>query len=81
MSLMENVVALQTRIADANRERIRAEVAHDAAKQAAERARTALFDEFGVRSVEQAEQLLTEMRDELTALHQQISDQLDQIGI
>jgi len=74
------VTALKTRLAAAQRARVRAEGERDAAAASAEAARTQLAAEFGVRTVEEAQTMLreldTSLADELAAL----AAALDEIG-
>lgn len=81
MTLAEDVVALQARLADAQRARARAEGARDAAQAALDNAKQELNQDFGVDTIGQAETLLDQLRDELAALVEQISAKLDQIGV
>jgi hypothetical protein len=81
MTLAEDVVTLQNRLAAAQREASRAEGAHDAAKLAAENARNDLLNDFNVDSVDAAEALLDELRTDLEHIVEQISAALDRIGV
>lgn len=81
MTLMEEVAALQDRLTDAQRARARAEGARDTAQAAADAARQELNRDFGVETIEQAETMLAELRDELAGIADQIRDRLDQIGV
>jgi hypothetical protein len=81
MTLAEDVVTLQARLAEAHRAKARAEGARDNAQAAADTARAELERDFGVATVEQAEAMLADLRDELAALTTAISAQLDKIGV
>lgn len=81
MTLAEDVVALQDRLRDAERQRVRAEGARDAAKTAYDTARADLKREFGVETVDEAAALLTELREELAVLVADLSAKLDEIGV
>jgi hypothetical protein len=81
MTLADDVVTLQNRLAEAHRAKARAEGARDQAQAAAEHARAELLNGFGVQSTEAAEHLLIELRGELEALTEQISTKLDEIGV
>lgn len=77
MNLAGDVTALQSRLAEAHRVRARAEGAREAAQHALDKARTELAEEFGVKTAEEAEQLLAELRVQLERLVAQITRQLD----
>jgi hypothetical protein len=81
MSRMEDIVALQSRIADAERARIRAEANREAAEQAAARVREELHRDFGVTTREGAQQRLAQLTEELDTIAADIARQLDQIGL
>lgn len=79
MTLAEDVVALHTRLATAQRERLRAEGARDTAMSAAEAARQELQRDFDVSTVEDAEELLVRLRTDVEQLVASIAAKLDQI--
>jgi hypothetical protein len=81
MSLAEDVTALQEKLRDAERQRVRAEGARDSAKTAFITARDELKAEFGVETVEEAAALLAQLREDLAGIVADISAQLDQIGV
>lgn len=81
MTLAEDVVALQQRLANAQREHSRAEGARDAAQAAYDSANAELRRDYGVSTVEEAAVRLAELRRELEATIADISAKLDQIGI
>lgn len=81
MTLAEDVAALQTRLADAERQRARAEGARDSAKAAFVAAREELARQFGVNTVEEAADLLDQMRADLSAVVADMTTKLDQIGL
>jgi hypothetical protein len=81
MTLMEDVAALQDRVAEAQRSKARAEGVRDSAQVAYDKARQELADDFGVHSLQAAEDLLADLRAQLADLVQQISGKLDEIGI
>lgn len=81
MTLAEDVAALQARITAAQRERIRAEGARDAAEAAAKNAHAELARDFGVNNSAEAEALLNTLRDEVAAVAAEIAAKLDQIGV
>lgn len=81
MSLHDDVAEVQARITAAQRDKARAEGTRDAAQAAADRARDELLHDFGVTTVEQAELLLSGLRDELVQMTAEISAKLDQIGV
>lgn len=81
MTLAEDVVALQTRLADAERQRARAEGARDSAKAAYTSARTELTQNFGVNTVDEATTLLEQLRSDLAVIVADMTTKLDQIGI
>lgn len=81
MTLAEDVAALQDRLRDAERQRVRAEGARDSAKSAYESARADLKREFGVETVEEASALLTRLREELAGIVADLSAKLDEIGV
>lgn len=81
MTLMEEVSKLQQRLAAAQRERARAEGAFETAKAIAAAARDELQRDFGVDTVEDAEQLMQRLRRELTELVEAINTELDRIGV
>jgi hypothetical protein len=78
---LDDVVALQNRLAEAHRAKARAEGARDQAQQAADAALTELKRDFGVDSTTQAEALLGELATELDQLTESISAKLDEIGV
>lgn len=81
MTLAEQVVDLQTRIATAQRDRARAEGARDVALAAADTARAELKNTFGVTTVDEAHRLLTSLRTELETVTAEITAALDEIGL
>lgn len=81
MTLAEDVAALQQRLADAERQRARAEGARDSAKAAYDNARAELKRDFGVESVDEAGALLAQLRDELAVIVADLSAKLDEIGV
>ena len=74
------VNALRERIAAAQRDRIRAEHARDAAQAQAQRARQALHDEFGIATPEQARTLLAALQEQLADELAILNAELDKIG-
>jgi len=81
MTLMEEVAALQDRVAEAQRSRARAEGARESAQASLHRALVELEQEFGVTSPEEAQELLSELKDELERTTAQITRKLDEIGV
>jgi len=81
VTLAEDVVALQQRLATAQRERSRAEGARDAAQAAYDNAHAELHRDYDVSTIEEAAARLTDLRRELEATVADISAKLDQIGI
>jgi uncharacterized protein involved in exopolysaccharide biosynthesis len=81
MNVMDEVAKLQQRLADAQRQRARAEGAYTTAKAIMEQARADLKRDFGVDSVGEAEELMDTMRQEIADLVAEISAELDRIGI
>lgn len=81
MTLAEEINTLQARLATAQRERDRAEGARDTAQAALDRAFAELKTDFDVENSEQADELLTRLRAELTVLVADINAKLDQIGL
>lgn len=81
MTLAEDVTALQEKLRDAERQRVRAEGARDSAQAAFMTARDELKAEFGVQSVEEASALLTQLREELAVIVADLSAKLDEIGV
>lgn len=81
MSLESEVADLQNRISAADRERIRAEAARDAAVDAAQRARDELKREFGVDTLAEANELLEGLRAELGLIVGKVTAALDKAGI
>jgi len=81
MSLAEDVAALQTRLAEAQRASARAEGARDNAQAVLNTARAQMKEQFGVDNPEQAEELLERLREELSRLVSAISARLDEIGV
>lgn len=80
MTILEEITAIQERIAQAERDLVRAEGARDAAMAARDRAAEELKRDFGVTTVEEGEELLERLRTQLTRSAEQISAQLDEIG-
>ncbi len=81
MTLAEQVADLQNRIAAAQRERMRAEAAHDAAKASAAQARDQLEREFAVRTAEQAQAKLAALTAELETIAAGIAAELEKAGV
>jgi uncharacterized protein (DUF3084 family) len=81
MTIMEDVAALKGRVEQAQRNKARAEGARDSAQTALDKARQELADDFGVRTMDDADRLLSELRDDLARMIAEISAKLDQIGI
>lgn len=81
MNLTGDVVALQTKLAAAQRDAARAEGVRDAAKAAAEAARAELLRDFEVDTVADAEKLLETYRQELAATVNKINAALDRTGV
>jgi hypothetical protein len=81
MNLMNDVAKLQQRLADAERQRSRAEGAYITAQAIVEQARTELRRDFGVDTVEEAEALMTTLQQEIADLVAQINTELDRIGV
>lgn len=81
MSLTAEINTLQTRLANAERERSRAEGAFESARAAADNALAELKRDFQVDTTEDAEALLETMRTELAALIEKITAELDRIGV
>ena len=81
MTLAEDVAALQQRLADAERQRMRAEGARDSAQASYQAARDELKKTFGVETVEEAGALLTTLREELAGIVAELSAKLDEIGV
>lgn len=81
MNLIDDVARLQQRLADAERQRSRAEGAYATAKAIVEQARADLRRDFGVDTVEEAEELMRQMRQEITDLIVDINAELDRIGV
>lgn len=81
MTLMDDVAKLQQRLADAQRERARAEGAYATAQAIAEQARAELKRDFEVDTVADAETLLETLREELALLVSQLTEELDRIGV
>ncbi len=71
---------LQTRIEASQRARIKAEHERDAAVASVERVQQHLQQEFGVSTVENAQTVLTQLKDELGAALQHVRTSLDHIG-
>ncbi len=78
--LDEQIRDIQQRIGAAQRVRARAEHQLDAATAAAERAATALRDEFGVCTVDEAKAVLFDLNRQLTEEIAALTTQLEQIG-
>lgn len=81
MTLAEDVTALQQKLRDAERQRVRAEGARESASAAFTTARDELKAEFGVSTVEEASALLTQLKEELAGIVADISAKLDEIGV
>lgn len=81
MTLAEDVAALQQRLTDAERHRVRAEGARDSAQASYEAARAELKKNFGVETVEDAAALLGKLREELAVIVADMSAKLDEIGV
>lgn len=78
--LDETLRALRNRIDAAARARVRAEHERDAATAQARRASTALQEEFGVSTVDQARVMLDELRSRYTAEITTLTEALDKAG-
>lgn len=81
MSLESTVADIQARVTAAHRDRVRAEAARDAALTAAEQARADLKRDFGVTTVQEAEDLVETLRAELAEIVTGINTALDQAGV
>lgn len=81
MTIAEQVADLQNRIAAAQRERMRAEAAHDAAKASAAQARADLERDFGVRTAAEAQRRLADLTTELELIIAGISEELNKVGV
>lgn len=81
MTLAEDVATLQQRLADAERQRARAEGARDSAQASYQAARDELKKNFGVDTAEEAGALLATLRDELAVIVADLSAKLDEIGV
>lgn len=81
MTLMEEVSKLQQRLATAQRERNRAEGAYETAKAVAESARAELKQDFGVDTVEDANELLGDLKSQLQKIIADLNEALDRIGV
>jgi hypothetical protein len=79
--LMDDVARLQQRLADAERQRSRAEGAYTTAKAIADIARADLLRDFGVETVEEAEQLMQQLHREIAEVITELNADLDKIGI
>ena len=75
------IADIKTRIAAAQRARVRAEHERDAATAQAERARAQLQADFGVSTVEDAKSKLVELEAELADALTAIRAELDQMGV
>lgn len=81
MTLMEEVSKLQQRLADAQRERGRAEGAYETAKAIAATARDELERDFGVNTLQDAQDLKLKLQRELAEIVTAINTELDRIGV
>lgn len=81
MDIHERVTDLQSRIETAQRERLRAEGARDAAQHAAEQAADELKVAFGITTAASAQAVLDRLRQELTDTVLDIEKALDEAGI
>lgn len=77
----DDLNALQKRLEAARLERTRAEGAEEHARQVAQAAKDDLKREFDVDTTEQAEELLGQLRTQLTSQIAKIAAQLDEIGV
>lgn len=75
------IAAIRTRLATAQRTRLRAEAERDAAQAAAEQARQQLVAEFGVTTVADAQAMLSGLETELAGQLEQIRAALDEAGL
>lgn len=80
MTVPQEIADLQARITAAQREHSRAEGARDAAQAAVTHAEKELERDFGVTTVEAAQDLLAKLRAELDTITAALNTQLDQIG-
>lgn len=81
MDIHERVADLQSRIEGAQRERLRAEGARDAAQHFAEKAAEELQRDFGITTAQSAQAALDALRAELEAITAEISAALDEAGV
>lgn len=81
MTLMEEVTALQDRLAEAQKARARAEGARESAEAALQKSLVELKQEFGVSTAEEGDELLDTLKHKLELLVADISARLDEIGI
>lgn len=79
MTLGEQVADLQARIRAAQEQQVRAQMHAQAAEAAAEAARDNLREQFGVRSAQDAQELLGRARTELNELIVSLTEALDQV--
>lgn len=75
------IAAIKTRLATAQRAKLRAEAERHAAETAAETARRQLADEFGVTSVAEAKAMLAGLETELSGQLAAIRSALDEAGL
>lgn len=75
------IAAIKTRLANAQRAKLRAEAEQAAAQTAADNARRQLADEFGVTSVDDAKAMLAGLESDLAAQLEQIRAALDEAGL
>ena len=80
MTLMEDVAALQDRIAMAQKARARAEGARESAQASLDKALADLTHHFGVTGEQQAQELLAQLKAELEQITAAITAKLDEIG-
>jgi hypothetical protein len=81
MTIAEDIAALQQRLRAAERERVRAEGARDAALASRANAQAELKKQFGVDTVEDASALHQQLKQELAGIVSDLSAKLDEIGV
>ncbi len=79
--LDNQVTALKSRLAAAQRTKLRAEGERDAATATAAQARAQLAEEFGVTTVDEAKAMLAGLETDLAAQLDQIRAALDEVGL
>jgi hypothetical protein len=80
LSIEDRVQNIKTKVANAQREQIRAEQVYDSAKASAEKIRDKLKAEFGVETAEEAKQMLATLKAKLEDSLNQAQRGLDEIG-